>query len=54
MQVLVAKFNLINDCIGLKELHYLRVLQDSSNSTAPLAYFSLAHIRNSGGIATKS
>ena len=38
MQVLVAKFNLVNDCIGLKELHYLRVLQDSSNSTAALAY----------------
>ena len=38
MQVLVAKFNSINDCIGFKELHYLRELQNSSNSTAPLAY----------------
>ena len=33
-----CKFNSINDCIGLKELQYLRELQDFSNSSAPLAY----------------
>ena len=38
MQVLVAKFISINDFIGLKELQYLRELQDFSNSSAPLAY----------------